>query len=217
MVTHTTAIITMTTEKRGRPLIETVKTGTDLKDWYWLKAEIVDYARHIGVSPSGGKFDIIDRVAHFLDTGERRKPSDEKTGKKNARQAASGFDWARDPITRQTPIDGAYRNNSNVRRFFEREIGRKITFNIAFMAWMKDNIGKTMGHAVEEWLRLDAERKSGVKPDIPFHNQFNAYVRDFFADNPGRSMDDARHYWKLKRSLPGHNRYEQSDLTLGDD
>ncbi|MBO6637182.1 MAG: hypothetical protein JJ920_04530 [Roseitalea sp.] len=209
-----TATITMTTETPKRPRIETITTGAALKDWYWLKQEIVDHARNLGVSPYGGKFAIIDRVAHFLDTGERRKPSYEQGPARRQTSPASMFDWAHGAITRDTIIDAGYRNNHNVRAFLARETGRKITFNIAFMDWMKANAGKTMGDAAHEWLRLDAERKAGVKATIPYHNQFNAYVRAFFDDNPGRSMDDARHFWKLKRGLPGHNRYERSDLDL---
>ena len=213
-IAATNTTITMTADAPKRPPIETIATGAELKDWYWLKEEIVDHARHLGVSPSGGKFAVIDRVAHFLDTGERRKPSDDKGTKRRPAASTSGFDWVRGPITRRTIIDAGYRNNRNVRTFFEGEIGRKITFNIAFMDWMKANAGKTMGDAVEQWLRLDAARKAGVKAAIPDHNQYNAYVRAFFADNPGRSMDEARHFWKLKRGRPGHNRYEPSDLDL---
>lgn len=211
MATPTMAIITMA-DKRERPLIQTVTTGADLKQWYWLKEEIVAYARSIGVSPAGGKFEIIDRVAHFLDTGERRKPSQEKP-----RPVHGSTHWHKMALSRETVIDAGYRNNQNVRRFFKAEIGQRFSFNIEFMNWMKANAGKTLGDAVDEWLRIEAKRKSGVKAEIPHHNQFNAYVQAFFEDNPDRSMDDARHFWKLKRSLPGHNRYERSDLELSDD
>jgi hypothetical protein len=53
------------------------------------------------------------------------------------------------------------------------------------------------------------------KSVIPAHNQYNQYIRDFFADNPGKTLKDARHYWKLKRQLPvQRHRYERSDLKL---
>ena len=215
-MTRTEAIImimgTVMTEKPKRPPVASIRTGEELKNWYWLKEEIVAYARASGVSPSGGKFEIIDRVAHFLDTGERRKPSDEKPRPKN-----TATEWHKILLSRQTIIDAGYRNNQNVRRFFKAEIGKRFSFNIEFMNWMKSNNGKTLGDAVDEWLRIEALRKSGVKAEIPHHNQFNAYVQAFFEDNPGRSMDDARHFWQLKRSLPGHNRYETSDLELTDD
>ncbi|MEM0899184.1 MAG: DUF6434 domain-containing protein [Pseudomonadota bacterium] len=205
-------VVTITMTKPKRPPIETLKTGADLKDWYWLKEEIVAHARDLGVSPAGQKFEIIDRVAHFLDTGEKRKPSAEKP-----KSSTPATEWHKMPLSRETVIDAGYRNNQNVRRFFKAEIGERFSFNIEFMNWMKASAGKTLSDAVEEWLAIEAKRKAGVRAEIPHHNQFNAYVQAYFDDNPGRSMDDARHFWKLKRSLPGHNRYERSDLDLTDD
>ncbi len=42
--------------------------------------------------------------------------------------------------------------------------------------------------------------------------EYNTYIRDFFADNQGKSLKDAIKCWKYKKSLQGHNRYEPSDL-----
>ena len=33
------------------------------------------------------------------------------------------------------------------------------------------------------------------------------------ADNAGKSLADAIRCWKYKKKLPGHNRYEKSDLS----
>jgi Domain of unknown function (DUF6434)/SAP domain-containing new25 len=198
-------------ERPQRPPIEAVKSGAEIKDWYWLKTEAVNHARILGLSTAGGKFDIIDRIANYLDgklPATPRKPGPAFKG--------PGFDWHGAPLSRQTIITAHYRNTQNVRRFFIAQIGRHFSFNIAFMAWMKANAGKTLGDAAAEWNRTHALVKAGQKPDIPSHNQFNAYVRAFFEDNPGRSMDEARRFWTLKRSLPGHNRYERADLDLTD-
>ncbi len=196
-------------ERPQRPPIESVKSGAELKDWYWLKTEVMNHARMLGVSTTGGKFEIIDRIADRLD-GKTQPPA-RRTG---VAPKGAGFDWHSAALTAKTIITPNYRNTQNVRRFFIAEIGRHFSFNIAFMAWMKANAGKTLGDAAEEWKRVHALVKAGHKPDIPFHNQFNAYTRAFMEDNPGHSMDDVRHFWKLKRSLPGHNRYERSDLDL---
>jgi Domain of unknown function (DUF6434)/SAP domain-containing new25 len=202
-------VTTMTTEKPVRPEIEAVKSGTTFKDWYWLKTEVMNHARMFGIPVTGGKFEIIDRIAAHLDGNTLPPPR-----RSGPPPKGSGFDWHGAPITGETLIIANYRNTQNVRRFFIAEIGRHFSFNIAFMAWMKSNAGKTMGDAAEEWKRVHELTKAGHKPAIPASNQFNAYTRAFLEDNPGRSMDDVRHCWKLKRSLPGHNRYERSDLDL---
>jgi hypothetical protein len=40
-----------------------------------------------------------------------------------------------------------------VRRFFKRECGEHFRFDRPFMAWLKRATNKTMGDAVNEWLR----------------------------------------------------------------
>jgi Domain of unknown function (DUF6434)/SAP domain-containing new25 len=167
----------MSIDRPQRPPIERVRTGTELKDWYWLKTEAMNHARMLGVSTSGGKFEIIDRIADILDSAPGSKPPQRATGKA---PKIAGFDWHGAPLLRTTLITANYRNTQNARRFFIAEIGRHFSFNIAFMTWMKANAGKTLSEAAEEWQRVRALTEAGEKPAIPFHNQFNAYVRAFF-------------------------------------
>ena len=52
--------------------------------------------------------------------------------------------------------------------------------------------------------------------NVAFDKQFeyNTYVRDFMAANKGRSLNDAIKCWNYKKSMPGHNRYEDSDRSV---
>ena len=59
------------------------------------------------------------------------------------------------------------------------------------------------------------EKKNG-KTEISAQFEYNTYIRDFLTENHGRSLEDAIACWKYKKSLPGHNRYEQSDLIALD-
>jgi hypothetical protein len=70
------------------------------------------------------------------------------------------FDWHRDPITRNTPVTARYRNTQNVRRFFQSQCGPNFTFDRPFMAWLKNATPKTMGDAVDEWLKRAALERS---------------------------------------------------------
>ncbi|MEL6505475.1 MAG: DUF6434 domain-containing protein [Pseudomonadota bacterium] len=191
----------MTDEQR--PAIETITTGAELTRWYWLKAELEAEFQRLGLPTGGSKQDLTDRLAHFLDTDEVLKPK--------KRRSESKFNWARETLTRETIITDSYRNGPNVRTFFEREYGPDFKFNIAFMAWMKANVGKTLGDAIEA-RRTIAEREQVEKPPIPASNQYNAYTRAFHQANPERTAKDARACWAWKRAGPGHNRYEDSDL-----
>jgi len=67
------------------------------------------------------------------------------------------FDWHCDKITDTTHINESYKSTQNVRRYFKSRCGDHFKFDRSFMAWMKENSGKTMGDAVTEWSR----RKQG--------------------------------------------------------
>ncbi|MGL4488835.1 MAG: DUF6434 domain-containing protein, partial [Rhizobiaceae bacterium] len=121
-------------DKPQRPPIETVKSSAELKDWYWLKTEVMNHARMLGLSTSGGKFEIIDRIADFLDGKPGSVPRPRRTG---VASKVSGLDWHSASLSSATIITANYRNTQNVRRFFIAEIGRHFSFSIAFMAWMK--------------------------------------------------------------------------------
>jgi predicted DNA-binding protein (MmcQ/YjbR family) len=87
------------------------------------------------------------------------------TGEKSrlVQAAASGspvFDWHSGPIDRQTPITQSYRHTQNVRRFFTAACGRAFRFNRPFMAWLTDGTPKTMGDAIDEWLRRERARSN---------------------------------------------------------
>lgn len=190
---------------KNRPNITSITSGAELKRWYWLKAELVGYCRLIQLPYSGSKAAITERIAEWIDTGvvKQAKP----------KTRASSFNWATAELTLDTIITDSYTNGPNARQFFKQQLGDTFRFNIAFMNWMKENCGKTLADAVETYKTIQAARKqSGYKSDIPKSNQYNQYVRDFFAANTDLSTADARKCWAYKRSHPGHNRYEESDL-----
>jgi hypothetical protein len=193
-----------------RPDITTIKTGEDFKKWYWLKEELVAYCKLIGLNYMGSKFEIIDRISEALDKGLNALNKPKKV------LIVSKMDWHRADLSLETMITDSYTNGPNTRRFFKEYCGEKFSFNIEFMAWMKANVGKTLKDGVEEWLRIKGKSKNKmIKKDIPKGNQYNQYMRDFFADNPNKTIKEARHFWQLKRALPlGLHKYERSDLEL---
>lgn len=195
-------------DREMRPDIAAVITGAELKRWYWLKDELAAEAKRRGLKHSDGKFAILDRIAHFLDTGEKSLPTENKPAPK------SKFDWHSAPLSPETVITDSYKNSQNVRRFFKSQIGDGFKFTIGFMDWIRLNHGATLADAVVEYRRMTA---AGEKAPIRDHNQFNQYTVDFLKDNPGAGMNEVRRVWALKRALPsedGRHRYERSDLDL---
>lgn len=195
-----------------RPDITLITDSADLRRWYWTKDELLGECRRLGLRVSGGKFRLLDRIAHFHETGETVFPGDRKP------TVTSKFDWHSAPLSPDTIITDSYKNSQNVRRFFKAHVGEHFKFNIASMAWMKENVGKTLADAVEAIKSLEAAaQRPGFQSKIADHNQFNQYTRDFLADNPQMGMEDVRRFWALKRALPsddGRHRYDPTDLDL---
>ena len=195
-----------------RPAIETITSGVEMRRWYWLKEELVDEARRVGVKTAGGKFTILERLAHHLDTGETKWPGDKKA------KPTSTFDWANEKLTPETVITDNYKNNQNVRAFFQAHADPSFKFHMAFMDWMRTHIGHPLKDAVEAWHVMEEERSQPeFQSKIAHHNQFNQYTRDFLADNPDLGMKEVRKFWALKRALPsddGRHVYARSDLDL---
>lgn len=57
-----------------RPQLTKDITIQDFKNFYWLKEELQLFCREHGISASGSKIEIAERIEVFLLTGEMTKP-----------------------------------------------------------------------------------------------------------------------------------------------
>ena len=187
-----------------RPKLETGLDGNTFRDYYYLKEELVEFCRENNLPASGGKTELTDRIACFLDTGEVIKPV------LKAKKTANVTE-----ITEDSYIESGFVCSEMHRAFFKEKIGKGFSFNVLFQRWLKENAGKTYRDAIEAYFQIQAEKKNG-RMSIDKQFEYNTYIRDFFDDNKGKSLEDAIICWKYKKSLPGHNRYEHSDLTALD-
>jgi hypothetical protein len=190
-----------------RPILNKRLSATAFSSYYWLKAELLSFCSAEGLPCSGSKCELIQRIIHYLNTGEIQVLQNKKPQSK--------FDWKKAPLYRSTVITDNYTNGANVRAFFKREIGAHFRFNVPFIEWMKNNTGKTLEDAIEEWERIyknkkDPKHSSTIAPQF----EYNRYIRDFLNDNPNLKLKDAIKHWKIKRTLKGTNQYSSTDLTF---
>ncbi len=82
-----------------------------------------------------------------------------------------------------------------------------------FQKWLKTNFGKTYGEAINAYYVLLEEKKKN-KTTIDKQFEYNTYIRDFFECNKGKNLNDTIKCWKYKKSLPGSNKYDDSDLCV---
>ncbi len=192
-----------------RPNLDKKISLKDFNEFYWLKKELVDLGRTIGISTSGGKIEIADRIRDYLSTGKVTKIETKKI------KITSKFSWNNETLTRDTIITDNYKNGEKARSFFVREIGSHFAFNVIFMKWIKENVGKNLGDAIAEWNRIyDMKNDKNYVSEIDPQFEYNRYMRAFLNDNPELSSKDAMKFWKLKRSQRGTNEYDRKDLEL---
>lgn len=184
-----------------RPNLDKSLDSAVFRSYYYLKEELVAFCRQNGLPVSGGKLELTERIAHFLDTGRALAPS----AKSRPGKARVGV------ITEDMAIEPDFVCSEKHRAFFKEKLGKSFTFNVAFQKWLKANTGKTYREAVAAYEKLQAEKKKG-KTTIDRQFEYNTYIRDFFADNAGKTLKEAIACWKYKKGLPGHNRYERADL-----
>lgn len=190
-----------------RPLLDKNLKADTFCSYYWLKDELVDFCRANGLFTSGGKMDIALRIATYLETGEIVLPQPQSKPKK---ETAIGT------ITKDTQIEPNFVCSEKHRAFFKKAVGKSFSFNVAFQKWLKANTGKTYAQAITAYYEILAEKKKGVST-IDKQFEYNTYIQAFFADNPGKSLKQAILCWNYKKSLQGHNAYEEADLIALDE
>lgn len=187
-----------------RPELNKKLDGQTFRSYYYLKKELVDFCRENGLPVSGGKIELTDRIAYFLDTGKILKATEKK--KPTMRVSL---------ITDDTLVEPDIVCSEKHRAFFKEKIGKGFSFNVPFQKWLKENAGKTYADAIKAYYQILEEKKKG-KTNIDKQFEYNTYIRAFFEDNKGKSLEEAIICWKYKKSLQGHNRYEKSDLIALD-
>ena len=187
-----------------RPKLNTKLDAATFRSFYYLKQELADFCKENGLPASGSKSELTDRIAYFLDTGDVRRSSAERKTAVNI-----------GTLTEDTVIEPNIVCSEKHRAFFSEKIGKSFSFHVPFQKWLKANAGKTYGDEIQAYYRI-LEEKKHRKTEIGGQFEYNTYIRDFFADNPGKSLHDAIVCWNYKKSLPGHHRYEKRDLIALD-
>jgi len=180
---------------------------TDFKEFYWLKSELMNFCRELKISSSGGKIEIANRIAEYLETGKISKKIITKKPK---------LPKAIKPLTEETIIGVEQRTYKEKKEFLKSIIGNHFHFTIHLLDYFKENIGKkTYGELIQEWYKEQKiNRDPNFVKEITPQFEYNTYIRDFMKDNPNTTKKIAIQCWNIKRRLRGDNKYEKSDLQL---
>ena len=128
-----------------RPNLTTDMSIQSFKDFYWLKEELQIFCRGNGISASGSKIEISNRIETFLRTGEIKKTIRKAKGNRAALQIELSLD---------TVISENHRCSQQVRAFFKTVIS---DFHFEYNQYIRDffadpsNQGKSRKEAIEAW------------------------------------------------------------------
>ncbi len=187
---------------KERPNLNIKLDSKTFKEYYYLKEELIDFCRKNNLQTTGGKLELAERIANFLDTGERIYKSH------NNRKTI-----IRHEITLNTIIEENFVCSEKHRAFYKEHIGNSFSFNVAFQKWLKSNAGKTYQDSIIAYYQILDDKKKN-KATISRQFEYNTYIRDFFNDNNDKGLEQAIKCWKYKKSLKGHNKYERDDLKV---
>ena len=126
--------------------LNTMLDSRTFRSFYYLKEELVAFCRENKLPVTGGKIELTDRIAYYLDTGKVLESSSPK--KKNN---IAG------PITEDSVIEENIVCSEKHRVFFIEKIGKSFSFNVMFQKWLKsnaffeDNKDRSLSEAIICW------------------------------------------------------------------
>lgn len=178
----------MTDERR--PPLRPGLSGAELLRWYWLKDELADFARSLGVRAVGGKSVLTERLAAHLDGQPFVEPE--------PRRAAGGRQLAGTP-TAATVIPAGQRCSQVVRAWFTDQVGSSFAFDAQMRGFFDRTDGtQTMQDALDHYL---ATRAPTAKP-IDAQFEYNRFTRAWHQEHPASGRDDLLRAWREYRDRP---------------
>ena len=185
-----------------RPELTSDLNVNDFRNFYWLKEELQNFCRENGISASGSKIEITDRISVFLETGKIQKPM--------RIRSSSSKKVKLEELSLDTVITENHRCSQVVRAFFKSVIP-KFHFSTYIQNYFKENVGKTYRDVVNAWYEEEDRKKDpSYKKQIGLQFEYNQFTRDYFANikNKGKKREDAIKAWNEIKALPGSNKYK---------
>jgi len=183
--------------------------ASEFKEYYFLKEELKEFCRNEGLKLSGSKSQLEERIIYYLDTGKSSDDSNPTKNNTNFQKSNLNKAITSEEITLDSILGENFKCSEDKRELFEKEIGKGFKFKVQFQKWLKANPNKTYQDAIKAYYEIQNSKEKTV---IDKQFQYNQYIRDFFKDNDDKTLEEAIKCWNYKKSLKGHNRYENSDL-----
>lgn len=113
-----------------RPELNKEIDGKTFRSYYYLKEELVNFCRENNLPVLGGKIELTDKIACFLNTGNVLETSTKRKTTINV-----GL------ITENTIIEPNIVCSEKHRAFFKEKIGKSFSFNVLFQYLLYEIVG----------------------------------------------------------------------------
>ncbi|MEY8566497.1 DUF6434 domain-containing protein [Corynebacteriaceae bacterium 7-707] len=165
-------------------------TAVEFQRWYWLKDELVVFAKQLGIRTTGGKELLAARIVAKLGGRAFTEPS---TAKRSGGKQLSA------PISPDTVIPVGQRCSQVVRRWMAERAGEDFHFDAEMRAFFAEADGtRTMQDAVDHWRATRGQSRRNIDPQF----EYNRFTRSWHEQNPGSSRDELLAAWQDYRSRP---------------
>lgn len=165
-------------------------SGAELLRWYWLKAELVDLARCLGVRTTGDKALLTRRIAARLDGEDFNEP--QRSPRPTGTQLAG-------PLSASTVIPAGQRCSQAVRSWFVEQVGATFRFDGALRDFFAASDGtQTLQDALDVHLATRGQGDLPIGPQF----EFNRFTRAWHEAHPGGTHAEAVRAWRAHRALP---------------
>lgn len=180
----------MTPSESQRPQLSRDLSGSEFLRWYWLKDELIVFARSLGVRSTGGKELLTQRLAATLDGLAFSEPAPVRSA--GSRQLSGS-------MTASTVIPKGQRCSQVVRGWFIEQVGESFRFDGEMRSFFANADGtQTLQDALDHY---HATRDQGRK-DIGAQFEYNRFTRSWHEAHPDGSLEELLEAWHDYRSRP---------------
>lgn len=186
-------------DSTSRPQLTPTTTASDLRRWYWLKDELAEFARLLGLRGTGSKEGLSERIAAHLDGRTFEEPAPAPSANPHQLQA---------PLGANSVIPKGQRCSQAVRAWFVEQVGASFRFDSSMRDYFARSDGtQTLCDALEHWRLTRGQGERHI--DAQF--EYNRFTRDWHREHPQGTRSELLTAWRLYRSTPVEKRTPSGD------